>query len=70
MYIKKDTRNCITLELKEIDVFEKDDAFIEATEWANGEGYDFSISSAMGSKVFHLSNTELKAIKILTEIGA
>lgn len=46
----------------------KDDkAFIEVTEWVNGEGIDISIERDNESKLFSLTYGELDAINYLTQ---
>lgn len=46
----------------------KDDkAFIEVTEWVNGEGIDISIERDKESKLFSLTYGELDAINYLTQ---
>ena len=41
----------------------KEDAFIEVTEWTNGEGWDISIDD----KIFTLTSGQLEAINYLTK---
>jgi hypothetical protein len=46
----------------------KDDkAFIEVTEWINGEGFDIAIEREKESKLFSLTYGELDAINYLTQ---
>jgi hypothetical protein len=46
----------------------KDDkAFIEVTEWANGEGIDINIERDKESKLFSLTYGELDAINYLSQ---
>jgi hypothetical protein len=65
--ITKNKRGSVFMELVEIDSTAKEGNFAEATEWFNGEGYDIVLSSSLGDRIFQLSYTELRAIKILTE---
>jgi hypothetical protein len=55
------------MELTELDSTAKSGNFVEASQWFNGEGYDITISSSLGDRIYQLSYTELRAIKILTE---
>lgn len=42
----------------------KDNSYISASEWANGEGYDIDIN---GEQLIRLTNGELEAINYLTK---
>tara|TARA_S200002703_G_C3761860_1_gene234502 strand:+ start:103 stop:312 length:210 start_codon:yes stop_codon:yes gene_type:complete len=42
--------------------------YIEATEWANGEGLDFYVESRGGKEKFSLTYGEVKAITLLQAI--
>ena len=55
-------RKSVMDNLKLYDCLINDDKYIEATEWANGEGWDISI----GDKLISLSRGELDAITYLT----
>lgn len=48
-------------ELKPYDHLAKDGAFIEVTEWYNGEGFDVAI----GDKQFQLTYGEFEALQAL-----
>ena len=43
-----------------------ENGFIEVTEWHNGEGFNFSLSSKNHTSEFMLTHGELKAIIALT----
>lgn len=51
--------------LKEFCHMAGEQDFIEVTQWSNLEGYDITISDKMGSKIFSVTDGELKAIKKL-----
>jgi len=65
--ITKNKRESAFMELTEIDSTAKAGNFAEATLWFNGEGYDITLSSSLGDRIYQISYTELRAIKILTE---
>ena len=44
-----------------------DNAWIEVSEWHNGEGWDIAIETKNGSKLFQLHYSELEAINYLTK---
>jgi hypothetical protein len=61
MDIKK--RNSIHDNLCVYDYLAEKNAFIEVTEWANGEGWDITIND----KYFSLTEGQLNAINYLTK---
>lgn len=67
--MEQTTRQTIIDDLHKYDYLtNKDDkAFIEVTEWINGEGIDISIERDNESKLFSLTYGELDAINYLTQ---
>lgn len=67
--MEQTTRQTIIDDLHKYDYLtNKDDkAFIEVTEWVNGEGIDISIERNNESKLFSLTYGELDAINYLTQ---
>lgn len=67
--MEQTTRQTIIDDLHKYDYLtNKDDkAFIEVTEWVNGEGIDISIERDNESKLFSLTYGELDAINYLTQ---
>ena len=67
--MKKNTRKSVSDDLSKYDYLRNTDenAFIEVTEWTNGEGYDITIETKNGSKLLSLTNGELEAINYLTK---
>lgn len=67
--MEQTTRQTIIEDLHKYDyLINKDDkAFIEVTEWVNGEGIDISIERDNESKLFSLTYGELDAINYLTQ---
>lgn len=61
--MNRDTRKSISEDLVKFDYLAKKDAFIEITEWTNGEGWDITIDD----KIFQLTYGELEAINYLTK---
>lgn len=57
-------RMSVFSELKEYCIFAKENAYIEVTEWSNGEGVDVNISSTH-EKFISLTHGEFKAMKKL-----
>ena len=57
-------RRCIIEDLNKFDIMAKKDDFIEVCEWANGEGFDISITD---KKIISLTHWELEAINFLTK---
>ena len=57
-------RRCIIEDLNKFDIMAKKDDFIEVCEWANGEGFDISITD---KKIISLTRGELDAIDFLTK---
>ena len=55
-------RRCIIEDLNKFDIMAKKDDFIEVCEWANGEGFDISITD---KKFISLTREELEAIDFL-----
>lgn len=63
-----ENRKSIWDKLRIYTFVDDDDAFIEVTEWANGEGIDITISRVKGdSKMMSLSYEELEAINYLSK---
>jgi hypothetical protein len=60
-----DNRKSIFTELQKYCTLAGEHDFIEVTEWTNGEGYDVSISSKLGSTLFQMTHGEFKALKKL-----
>ena len=56
-------RKSVHDDLRKYDYLAKEDAFIEITEWTNGEGWDISIDD----KIFTLTTGQLEAINYLTK---
>lgn len=56
-------RKSVNDKLRKYDHLAKEDDFIEATEWANGEGWDITIND----RVIPLTRGELDAIDYLTK---
>jgi hypothetical protein len=57
------TRKSIFNNLKDYDCLCNDEhAFIEITEWTNGEGYDIIIDSENKHMIISLTDGEIKAI--------
>lgn len=67
--MKKNTRKSVSDDLSKYDYLRNTDetAFIEITEWTNGEGYDITIETKNDSKLISLTNGELEAINYLTK---
>ena len=59
-------KQSIFAELKDFCYLSKEGAFIELTEWKNGEGVDIAIGSFQ-DKIFQLTWGEIKAIKKLSK---
>lgn len=67
--MEKNTRKSVSDDLSKYDYLKNTDenAFIEVTEWSNGEGYDITIETKNDSKLISLTNGELEAINYLTK---
>ena len=67
--MEKYNRKSISDDLSKYDYLKNTDenAFIEVTEWFNGEGYDINIETKNGSQLISLTNGELEAINYLTK---
>ena len=67
--MEKNTRKSVSDDLSKYDYLKNTDenAFIEVTEWSNGEGYDITIETKNDSKLVSLTNGELEAINYLTK---
>lgn len=67
--MKKNNRKSVSDDLNKYDYLRNTDenAFIEVTEWSNGEGYDITIETKNDSKLISLTNGELEAINYLTK---
>lgn len=63
MNIKKYNRKCIEADLTQFCYLQKPHAFIEVSEWKNGDGFDITINE----KIISLTRGEIKAIKYLTK---
>lgn len=61
--IEFETRKSVYCDLTLFDPLAKENAFVEVTEWVNGEGFDISIDD----KMFHLTYGELDAINYLVK---
>ena len=61
--MEKINRKSINAKLSKFDILANKDAFIEVTEWVNGEGFDITIND----KIFSLTHGQLKAINYLTQ---
>ena len=62
---KINNKRSIVDNLTKYDHLENDDsAFIELTEWANGEGFDISIND----KIISLTNGQIEAIMHLKNV--
>jgi len=62
--IKEYNRKSVFAELSEFDYLSKEDAFIEVTEWKNGEGFDVSINNFQ-EQYFNITHGQLKALNKL-----
>lgn len=67
--MEKYNRKSISDDLSKYDYLKNTDenAFIEVTEWSNGEGYDINIETKNDNKLISLTNGELEAINYLTK---
>lgn len=65
--MEKSSRKAINDNLSKYCTFADKDAFIEVTEWTNGEGYDVTIESKSSNKNFSITYGELEAINFLTK---
>ena len=67
--MEKNTRKSVSDDLSKYDYLKNTDenAFIEVTEWSNGEGYDITIETKNDNKLISLTNGELEAINYLTK---
>ena len=64
--IQKYTRESTVANLKDYCYHAKDkDAFMEVTEWVNGEGFDIVINDGRDNKHFTLTYGELDLLNIL-----
>ena len=65
--MEKYNRKSISDDLSKYDYLKNTDenAFIEVTEWSNGEGYDINIETKNDNKLISLTNGELEAINYL-----
>jgi len=66
MNIEVNTRKAVSTSLKDYCYFSGEDAFIEATEWTNGEGWDITINTKSGDKIIALTHGEMRALIVLT----
>lgn len=67
--MKKNARKSVSDDLSKYDYLKNTDenAFIEVTEWSNGEGYDITIETKNDNKLISLTNGELEAINYLVK---
>jgi hypothetical protein len=61
--VKRYKRNCLEADLVQFCYLQKADAFIEVSEWRNGDGFDITINE----KIISLTRGEVKAIRYLTK---
>ena len=61
MNIKKEKVNTILVEYKDIA---NNNCYVSVTEWANGEGYDITVSSKCSEKTFILHYDEVMALNL------
>jgi PP-loop superfamily ATP-utilizing enzyme len=66
MATKTYKRDAIFADLGDFCYLSTKDAYIEITEWTNGEGYDIIINSHQ-SDTFSITRGELRAIKKLVK---
>lgn len=62
--MKTSNRKAVYDDLKKYCCFAEDDAYIEVTEWTNGEGFDIDIND---KKRISLTSGELNAIEYLVK---
>lgn len=67
MAIKKYKRDSIFADLSDFCYLSAKNAYIEITEWSNGEGYDIIINSFQCNTI-SLTHGEIKAIVKLTKL--
>lgn len=60
--MEKTNRKSVNDQLKKYTWTNDEHAFIEVTEWSNGEGWDINICDGSDSKMFSLHCGELEAI--------
>jgi len=65
--ISKYKRKTVYTDLKPFCTFAKDNDFMEAIEWKNGEGFDVEISSTLNER-FSLTYGEFKALQELIKV--
>ena len=69
--MERNNRKSIYDKLSKYDYLENDiDAFIEVTQWANGEGYDINFGGSKTSTIFNtisLTEGQLDAINYLVK---
>lgn len=61
-------RKSVNDKLKKYSWTNDENAFIEVTEWDNGEGWDISIYENNNNKMFSLHYGELEAINYLRKV--
>jgi len=59
--VKKYKRKCAEANLGQFCYLQKEHAFIEVSEWENGDGFDITINE----KIMSLTRGEVKAIRHL-----
>lgn len=69
MSIKRYTRKAVMANLNDYCHCAKPDDNMEVTQWANGEGWDIVIDSRHNSRTFSLTDGEMRALMVLTNIA-
>ena len=69
MSIKRYTRKSVMTDLNSYCHFAKENDFIEVTQWENGEGWDITIEAEHDSRMFKLTDGEMRALIVLTNIA-
>ena len=69
MSIKQYTRKAVMATLDDYCHFAKKSDFIEVTQWENGEGWDITIEAEHDSRMFKLTDGEMRALIVLTNIA-
>ena len=69
MSIKKYTRKAVMTNLDDYCHFAKKHDFMEVTQWENGEGWDITIESEQYPRTFKLTDGEMRALMVLTNIA-
>ncbi len=69
MSIKRYTRKAVMASLDDYCHFAKEHDFMEVTQWENGEGWDITIEAENHSRTFKLTDGEMRALIVLTNIA-